>query len=162
MYNGEAWQHFNKDNGLPSNQVNALQVLVTSSGSIAGRADGTSGGQLWLGLSSVGVIELDIDAFLKETEVEDEITLGVEENILANGVVLFPNPTQDQINLSWDGLNTASEVQLINLSGQVIYRAKIEKGNNETSINIEHLKAGIYMIQWNSQNTSQKLKFIKH
>ena len=71
MYNGEAWQHFNKDNGLPSNQVNALQVLVTSSGSIAGRADGTSGGQLWLGLSSVGVIELDIDAFLKETEVED-------------------------------------------------------------------------------------------
>ena len=162
MYNGEAWQHFNKDNGLPSNLVNALQVLVTSSGSIAGRADGTSGGKLWLGLSSVGVIELDIDAFLKETEVEDEITLGVEENILANGVVLFPNPTQDQINLSWDGLNTASEVQLINLSGQVIYRAKIEKGNNETSINIEHLKAGIYMIQWNSQNTSQKLKFIKH
>ena len=86
----------------------------------------------------------------------------MEENILANVVVLFPNPTQDQINLSWDGLNTASEVQLINLSGQVIYRAKIEKGNNETSINIEHLKAGIYMIQWNSQNTSQKLKFIKH
>jgi hypothetical protein len=69
--------------------------------------------------------------------------------------VLYPNPVKDQlyIDINLDDLN----IEIFNLSGQLLLKT------NEKTIELFHLKAGVYFLNINSGtlNTSKVYKFIK-
>jgi hypothetical protein len=69
--------------------------------------------------------------------------------------VLYPNPVKDQlyIDINLDDLN----IEIFNLSGQLLLKT------NEKTIELSHLKAGVYFLNINSGtlNTSKVYKFIK-
>ncbi|MEO1262195.1 MAG: DUF1028 domain-containing protein [Bacteroidota bacterium] len=56
---------------------------------------------------------------------------NVEELGSAIELEIYPNPSNGQINLKWNGLNASErEVQFLNTTGQLIYQTAIQNGDN--------------------------------
>lgn len=76
---------------------------------------------------------------------------------------IFPNPSSHDINLKFYGFNKSEIfIQIINFLSQVVYTTKISKNSSLTSIELSHLKRGIYFIIASSNNTSLVKKLIKN
>ena len=65
---------------------------------------------------------------------------GIDEAILDNAVIVYPNPAKDRLTISADG-----EVSIINSLGQVVKFCKSVNGISE--INISDLERGVYYIK---------------
>jgi hypothetical protein len=71
------------------------------------------------------------------------ITVGVEEKTI--GLVAFPNPTKDQLNLSVAGFTTQQYIyQLYDASGKLVKSDKVS--SSTTSINTQALTPGVYLL----------------
>jgi len=70
-------------------------------------------------------------------------------NYRADGVNLYPNPTNDKVSI----ISSVSmkEVTLINYSGQEVYQWDIA-GENKIEINTSTLQLGIYLIRIKTVN----------
>jgi hypothetical protein len=74
---------------------------------------------------------------------EISITVGVEEKTI--GLVAFPNPTKDQLNLSVAGFTNQQYIyQLYDASGKLVKSDKVS--SSTTSINTQALTPGIYLL----------------
>jgi hypothetical protein len=81
--------------------------------------------------------------------------LSIPENSI-NELTVFPNPTQDV--LSWDAsFKGPVDVRIFSLQG-VLIKEGIE---NQNSVNVSALSAGIYFIELQEGNTKSRAKFIK-
>lgn len=156
VYNGEIWQHFNKEfGGLPSDQINSLQVLVTSAGNVGGRIKGEKvAGSLFMGTESDGVGQIDIASLLK-----NRIT-SIESRKEELALKLYPNPTEDQVYLMGAFDPIANLIIVYDLIGNILYEAD-HTGDKIININTTQFKSGTYIVQWNSVNGIQKNRFIK-
>ncbi|MCF8299362.1 MAG: T9SS type A sorting domain-containing protein [Saprospiraceae bacterium] len=92
-------------------------------------------------------------------------TIGIENNelIITNNVRIYPNPSSDNINLSF-AKNPSSQIilQIYNSVGVLVKQNQFQANNQEYRINIEDLESGVYFISILSDN--KKLfsdKFIK-
>ncbi len=76
---------------------------------------------------------------------EEDNSISVAENIQAH---LFPNPNNGNFTLSYD-LKQMQEVniQIIDITGKVVYLNTIDNLNNLVQINIQDLHSGMYFIQ---------------
>ena len=74
----------------------------------------------------------------------DEAT-GIE-SVADNGnrISIYPNPAQSTFTLKTD-LEKGSEVHIYSVTGQSVYRENLK--SNETQINVNNLKPGIYTIR---------------
>jgi hypothetical protein len=156
VYDGEKWLNFNKEfGGLPSDQINSLQVLITSAGNVGGRiqAEDTAG-SLFMGTESDGVGQIDIASLLKNriTSIEDR-----KENLAFK---LYPNPTENQIHLTGAFDNKENFIIIYDVIGNVLYEAD-HTGEQIIKINTAFLKPGTFIVQWNSVNGIQRNRFIK-
>jgi len=82
--------------------------------------------------------------------------VGIEENeLIINNVELkiYPNPTNDNINLSI-GENPKEELQLeiYNISGQLVFEKQLPAFENEYRINVQDLSKGVYLVKLQSDN----------
>ena len=80
-------------------------------------------------------------------------TLGIPDYTSTEKVGIYPNPTDDYIQLR--GLENSESYTISNLVGKNIVTGNID--NNE-KIDVKHLKSGIYFI---STETGTRMKFIK-
>jgi hypothetical protein len=71
-------------------------------------------------------------------------------------IMLYPNPTNDFINIKLNGRNNFS-VHIINLNGITVYK----NNHSNNRINIENLPAGIYFCRVISPPGEKVMKFIK-
>lgn len=86
-------------------------------------------------------------------DISTAIIDGNEEKI---GVMTFPNPASDNINIQANDIITS--VKLINQIGQVVYENN--GGSESHAINVSHLDKGVYMVQVKTENsdiTTQKV-----
>ena len=74
----------------------------------------------------------------------------------AKGMV-YPNPASDMISIVSNGQRTISNIQIIDVTG----RLELEQTEYGSSININSLKSGIYMISYLEDSVSKSAKFIK-
>lgn len=83
-------------------------------------------------------------------------TILANEAYLEKNIIIYPNPTADQIAI--DGLNFVGKVQLSDQNGRVIWTKNLQA---ETSINIDlrNNTAGIYYatIYWGNRSFSKKI-----
>jgi extracellular elastinolytic metalloproteinase len=85
-------------------------------------------------------------------------TLGLDENKAAASVQVFPNPSTGKMTVK----NTHSEineVQLIDLSGKVVYTKSVS--GNELVIDISSLNKGLYLMKVQTQNGSETIRVEK-
>ena len=71
-----------------------------------------------------------------------ELNDGIEENF-SHGVNIFPTTATDILNIT--SSETISEIEIVNMMGQVVYRA--EANSDNAVCNVEGLKAGVYFVK---------------
>lgn len=85
--------------------------------------------------------------------------LGIEEFGSNEGIVVFPNPTKDLLNLvSENGI--IESIVLTDLSGKLLLEKKFNK--NSGKINIGHLPKGVYFLKISSGKNEIIKKIIKN
>ena len=80
-------------------------------------------------------------------------------------VSLYPNPTNNNIQLSLSTLNeTIFDIKIIDAIGKIVYSASFETKNNKKIIDIPtfNFSSGIYTVILNNGNESQIIKFSKN
>lgn len=93
----------------------------------------------------------DIGVYNKISDVYGGLCIdstGIVDNTL-EGMKLYPNPANNQVNVAVSSLETANgTLSIYNLMGQCVYAEPVElmEGNNFMPVNISNLNAGIYMV----------------
>ncbi|MDD2191908.1 MAG: T9SS type A sorting domain-containing protein [Bacteroidales bacterium] len=93
--------------------------------------------------------------------VEDCITplVGLNEIKLEdNSIVLYPNPANNQVNISSE--NIINSIEVFNSLGQSVYKSNIK--SREKIIDINSLSKGVYIIGVNTDKGYIKKKLIKN
>ena len=88
-------------------------------------------------------------------------TLNVEDHILKPSMTVYPNPTEDIVNLSIETLNGDSlSYKLFDLKGRLLKQGKLTE--NFTPINVQDLSSASYIMQISKNHKSLKsFKIIK-
>ncbi|MBQ6276855.1 MAG: leucine-rich repeat domain-containing protein, partial [Bacteroidales bacterium] len=82
---------------------------------------------------------------------------GIEENASLE-IALFPNPATDILNIT--SSETISEIEIVNVMGQVVRR--IEVNSDNAVCDVEDLTSGVYMVRIRTASaTLSQRKFIK-
>ncbi|MDX1463752.1 MAG: ASPIC/UnbV domain-containing protein, partial [Marinirhabdus sp.] len=90
------------------------------------------------------------------TEGETGTTMGIDD-INANLVSVFPNPTASALNFSMEGLQD-TPVTIIDVNGKLVLNTTISSSN---SIDVSALKSGVYFVQFEMEDQRQSIKFVK-
>ncbi|MCB9234670.1 MAG: T9SS type A sorting domain-containing protein [Bacteroidia bacterium] len=88
-----------------------------------------------------------------------DVSVGMPDQLLGQRVMVFPNPFQDQLHVSFERGLPAVDWKLIDASGRQV-SAGTAKGN-EFSIPTKNISAGIYFLQLKSETEMVNLKIQK-
>lgn len=86
-------------------------------------------------------------------------TSGVVNNAV-NGLVIYPNPTFGDFNVSLTNGSMINAVRVMNFSGQVVLEEMIKK--SAVRISTEGLTSGTYLISVETNDGNVVQRFIKH
>ena len=87
-------------------------------------------------------------------------TVSINENELNFDFTIFPNPTEQNINIK---ANEITEITIIDLFGKIVYQSTNTSSVNNQVIDISFLNSGIYFMQvLNSRNQTCIRKIIKN
>ena len=82
---------------------------------------------------------------------------GIDESI-ATEIAIFPNPATDILNIT--SSETISEIEIVNVMGQVVRRIEVNADN--AVCDVEELKAGVYVVRIHAASATLSVrKFIK-
>lgn len=84
------------------------------------------------------------------------LALGLND-FIKNSVKLFPNPTHSVINLSVNNGISLDKVNVVDSTGKVV----VEQTQNLSSVNVEKLPNGVYILTAYSEDKKYQEKFIK-
>lgn len=76
--------------------------------------------------------------------------LGVDENSLANGVQLFPNPAQEQISVNLRSEAETLPLTIYDLGGKQVLTQEVA-GTGVTTLSLSQLNSGVYFVNVNNQ-----------
>lgn len=92
-------------------------------------------------------------------------TTPIDEEILRSlKLAAHPNPTYDQVQVSWESpWYGAVKLSVINQIGQVLYQQSLVKqgANMQTKLSLGNLPAGFYLIQMQQEGYQQYVRLIK-
>jgi len=82
--------------------------------------------------------------------------LGIENNTVSSELLIYPNPTNGELNIKISGLNII-ETKIVDITGKVVFTTNLI--NN--SIDVSSLTNGIYFLQVQTKEGLLTQKFIK-
>ena len=87
-----------------------------------------------------------------------EVGNGIEENSIESQISLYPNPVGNTLNIT--SSETISEIEIVNVMGQVVRRIEVNSDNAVCDVN--ELTSGVYVVRIHTEGTvvSQR-KFVK-
>lgn len=103
-------------------------------------------------------IRLHLDGFMVPTSTEDLVGLEAEK------VNVFPNPTQDQLNLQFSLDQTAERVDVgvVDIAGKVLARHQYEQvGEAPVQLDVTNLPSGTYFLSIITPEGYRAVKFVK-
>jgi hypothetical protein len=81
-------------------------------------------------------------------------TTGIEESMLQNASCLYPVPNNGSFSYK---TKYAGTLQIINISGQVVFEQKMEEGTTKIEMSLDN---GIYVAQFNCTQGKVSKKFM--
>lgn len=90
-------------------------------------------------------------------DVTLDIALSTSELNKTEAVVVYPNPTSDQINLQAD--QNITEVKVTNYLGQIVN--VYEMNETQSSIDMSQLESGVYFIEVTTEASQHTIKVVK-
>lgn len=91
------------------------------------------------------------------TIYQNTADLGFNENNIANKIIVYPNPATNYVNLKLSNNNPIDKIIITNLLGETV----LEETQNTSTINVENLSNGLYLLQVNSNGQKIETKFLK-
>lgn len=89
---------------------------------------------------------------------------GIEELSNIHNINLFPNPSRDQMNVSFtSAVNDKLNLKIYNALGQTVLsdNKNVTQGNNDFIFNISELQKGVYFMMLENGNEKKQVKIIK-
>ncbi len=104
-----------------------------------------------------------IDGETTGTVYSDSWLLTVNKNkSMYSGVKCFPNPTSSSLTISLEDPSPVISYRIYNSIGQTEEYKRVNLSQNEITINLNHIKAGIYVVEAETQNgTVKRVRFVK-
>jgi len=89
-----------------------------------------------------------------------DMTIGIEENDLNDFFTIYPNPVKDVVNIEFvENDKTAdSQIYLYSIDGKLLNQWNVDRIDNK--LEIKDLDQGVYLIKYNSFESSQTKKII--
>jgi Secretion system C-terminal sorting domain len=119
-------------------------IDFTAVGRIASKGDGVNQ------YSFTDAITISNAAWYRilQEDVNGKITYSriIQLKVSSKGVTIYPNPAREQIQVSVGQNLLNTNMQLLNLAGQVLQIIKVQQSN--FSINLNEYKTGIYLLQF--------------
>ncbi|MBR5081482.1 MAG: T9SS type A sorting domain-containing protein [Bacteroidales bacterium] len=84
-------------------------------------------------------------------------TITITQEIVMNGITLYPNPNKGQFNINLP--EEDCEIVVFNAMGQQVYQQSNAQGM--TTLNLENLNSGMYFVTVKSASAVSTLKFVK-
>lgn len=85
---------------------------------------------------------------------------GIEENSLISSLTMFPNPTAENVNLTFNAKeNSSVSISIVDFAGKIVSQNNnytVESGKNTISLQIANLESGLYNVVVVSENGSAK------
>ena len=90
-------------------------------------------------------------------------TLGIIPEVLRNPIIVYPNPTDNALNISLPKDLELKNViiELYDVKGRLIPSDKYELRENQISINVNELSNGVYLLHLKSNGKKWSKLFIK-
>jgi hypothetical protein len=76
------------------------------------------------------------------------------------GVIIFPNPSKDFVNILFKAMVVEFKIELIDQRGRIVLHQE-ERNTNKTSINLRNLTSGVYLLKIEVNSKIHHFKFIK-
>lgn len=81
---------------------------------------------------------------------------------LKSSFSIFPNPATVEVTFVHDKATMNAEAQVVNLRGQIIKRVKVVSGSHQTTINVQELQTGSYILRYLNGGNSLQKTFLKN
>ena len=94
-------------------------------------------------------------------ELTVESILGVDDNGLSDGVAIFPNPTNRDVTISNATGIQLEKVAIYDVNGRLVNTIDLSDMQQEKTIDVSQLAAGVYMLQIQSENESTVKRLVK-
>lgn len=88
----------------------------------------------------------DLNDQVEDFTVPSECTLGVNNTVVKNTAVIYPNPAKDEIHFSVKGSKGISVVKIYDLSGKLVQESRVDL-NSSDALPITNLKNGVYVVK---------------
>lgn len=101
---------------------------------------------------SSGNTAAEITAVVSEegmTSTVEQVVTGIEEEMLKNGYVLYPNPVKDKLHIKITGLKPSPlEIKVLDLQGRILMSGKMQLPGEslEEEIELSQLPNGLYLV----------------
>jgi hypothetical protein len=90
------------------------------------------------------------------------ITTALKETTINKGLVVFQNPTQQNVLVVKSNLQPIALIELFNVSGNKVSSKKTSTKLNETTVDISHLPVGVYLAKVTFDDKTQTVcKWLK-
>jgi len=91
-----------------------------------------------------------------------DCTLGREEIINKNDLIIYPNPTYGQVSIQLEGYPSSDQtISTYNAEGKLVYQERIGKKEGAIQLDLQNLRPGIYIVILNSQSETRTGRFQK-
>ncbi len=104
------------------------------------------------------------DLSLDDFSIVDSSGVGLNENALANGMRVYPNPSAGRFTLESEiDLNKDTKIQIRDLSGQLVWTGNFvsNKGQKRMEIDLSNFADGVYLIEVQSDEQQASMRLIK-
>jgi len=90
-------------------------------------------------------------------------TLSIDEEMLQNVIIVYPNPTDQYLNIKLPSNINSNEtnIKLYDINGRLIKNNQVEINDNRIIINVNSLSNGVYLLHLVNGNKKWSKLFIK-
>jgi hypothetical protein len=100
--------------------------------------------------------------FMYSIHVKNSSLVSIEDEELQSEIILYPNPTNESLTVSFNNEFYNPEAEIFNLKGQLIKKTIGSSNNESLTIDVSKLSKGIYILRLHDNESSITKKFIKN
>jgi hypothetical protein len=89
------------------------------------------------------------------------VSVPCKEGEMVNEIIVYPNPTNGMIIVSFTPLQTEGILNISDITGKNIFETKIEIGLNNIEINLSNYSKGIYLVILTQRESQYIVKLVK-
>ena len=88
---------------------------------------------------------------------------GIQEQSFSNNLIVFPNPTEGKLNISFSSeITTPITFELYDISGRLVLDEQASSQKTSHEINVEGIESGSYVLIVRSEDSKKAFKIIKN